>query len=145
MKSFEHILVPFNGTPASHKAFRKAVSIAEESGADITILTCIEERPTFGFFKTKTTKAEFEKEKKLVEKQQAELDSYAAKKSINCKLKIFKHSMASQVILSYVKQHDVDLVMMGKNKITTIAERSVYHSTIENVFRNIRCSLLIIQ
>ncbi len=145
MKSYQNILVPFNGTPASHKAFRKAVSIAEASGADITILTCIEERPTFGFFKTKTSMSEFEKEKKIVEKQQAELDSYAAKKSINCKLKIIKHSMASQVILSYVRQHDIDLVVMGKNKITTVAERTVYHSTIENVFRNVRCSLLIVQ
>ena len=61
-KIFEHILVPYNGTAGSEKAFRKAISLAETIQAKIMLLTCLEERPTFGFFKTKASKREFEKE-----------------------------------------------------------------------------------
>ena len=51
-KTFDHILVPYNGTAGSEKAFRKAIYLASFIQAKITILTCLEERPTFGFFKT---------------------------------------------------------------------------------------------
>jgi len=68
-KTFGHILIPYNGTAGSEKAFRKSTSLASSIQTRITILTCLEERPTFGFFKTKTSKQEFEKERNLVEKQ----------------------------------------------------------------------------
>jgi len=52
-KTFEQILVPYNGTTGSEKAFKKAISLASSINAKITIITCLEERNTFGFFKTK--------------------------------------------------------------------------------------------
>jgi len=64
-KNFERILVPYNGTSGSNKAFRKAVSLASAIGAEIMIITCLEEKPTLGFFKTKTNKQEFEKQKNM--------------------------------------------------------------------------------
>ncbi len=62
VKTFEHILIPYNGTTGSNKTFRKATSLASEIQAKITVITCLEEKPTFRFFKTKTSKQEFEKE-----------------------------------------------------------------------------------
>lgn len=76
-KIFEHILIPYNGTYGSNKSFRKAVLLAPVTHAKITILIYLEERPTFGFFKTKTSKQEFEKESKKIEKQQTQLEKYS--------------------------------------------------------------------
>ena len=64
-KNFENILVPYNGTAGSEKAFKKAISLAHSINAKITIITCLEERNTFGFFKTKTSKQEFESTAKV--------------------------------------------------------------------------------
>ena len=60
-KIFEHILVPYNGCPGSQKAFKKAIDLTQLTNSKITILTCLEDRATFGLFKTKTQKQEFEK------------------------------------------------------------------------------------
>ena len=141
---FEHILIPYNGTTGSNKAFRKAMSLASSINAKVTVLTCLEERPTFGFFKTKTSKQEFEKERKLVEKQHLELEKFGKKHDISFGSKIVKNGMASVKILEFAKQHDVDLIIMTKTKITSNYEKQHYQSTIENVFRNAHCPILIL-
>jgi len=143
-KTFEHILVPYNGTTGSEKAFRKATSLASSIQAKITVLTCLEERSTFGFFKTKTSKQEFEKEHKLVEKQHLKLEKFAKEHDVSCSSKIVKNGLASTKILAFAKQHDVDLIMMTKTKITSSYEKLHYQSTIENVFRNALCPILIL-
>ena len=143
-KTFEHILVPYNGTTGSGKAFRKAVSLAHSIQAKITILTCLEERPTFGFFKTKTSRQEFEKEHKIVEKQHLQFEKFAKKHDVSCSSKIVKNGLASSKILEFAERHNVDLIIMTKTKHSSQYEKQHYHSTVENVFRNAHCPILIL-
>ena len=143
-KTFEHILVPYNGTADSEKAFRKAISLAISIGAKITILTCLEERHTFGFFKTKTSNQEFEKEQNLVEKQHQKLEKLAKEQNISCDSKIVKNGLASVKILEFAHKHNVNLIVITRTKLSSHYERQHYHSTVENVFRNAHCPLLIL-
>ena len=144
IKTFEHILVPYNGTSGSEKAFRKAISLATLIQAKITILTCLEERQTFGFFKTKTSKQEFEKERKLVEKQHMKLEKFAKEHNILCDSKIAKNGLASIKILEFAKQHSVDLIITTRTKLVSNYEKQHYQSTVENMFRNAHCPILIL-
>ncbi len=144
IKTFEHILVPYNGTRGSEKAFRKAISLAVSIQAKITLLTCLEERQTFGFFKTKASKLEFEKERKTVEKQQLKLEKFAKEHNIACSSKIVKNGLASTKILEFAKQHNVDLIITTKTKLSSHYEKQYYHSTVENMFRNSPCPILIL-
>ncbi len=143
-KTFDHILVPYNGVAGSEKAFRKAVSLAHSIQAKITILTCLEERPTFGFFKTKTSKQESEKERKMIEKQQLHLMNFAKENSVPCSSRIVKNGLASTKILEFAEQHNVDLIIMTRKKYSSHYEKQHYHSTVENVFRNARCPILVL-
>ena len=143
-RTFEHILIPYNGTNGSNKAFRKAISLASSIQAKITVLTCLEERPTFGFFNTKTSRQEFEKESKEIEKQHLELKKFAKKQDIQFSSKIVKNGLASVKILEFAKQHDVDLIIMTKTKLSSNYEKQHYQSTIENVFRNAQGPILIL-
>jgi len=143
-KTFEHILVPYNGATGSEKAFRKAISLAHSIQAKITVLTCLEERPTFGFFKTKTSKREFEKECKIVEKQHLQLEKFAKKHDISYGSKIVKNGLASIKILEFAERHNVDLIIMTRTKISSHYEKQHYHSTVENTFRNAPCPILIL-
>ena len=143
-RTFDHILVPYNGTSGSNKAFRKAVSLASMIQAEITIITCLEERPTFGFFKTKTSRQEFEKERKQVEKLHAQLEEFSREHDVTFNSKIVKNGMASIKILEFAKQNKVDLIIMTKTKLTNRYEKRHHHSTIENVFRNAQCPVLIL-
>lgn len=142
--TFKHILVPYNGTAGSKKAFRKAVALASSIQAMITVITCLEERPTFGFFKTKTNKQEFEKEHKMVEKQQLELEKFAKGHDVSCDSKIVKNGLASVKILEFAKQNDVDLIITTKTRFSSRYEKQHYHSTVENMFRNAPCPILIL-
>lgn len=143
-KTFEHILVPYNGTAGSDKAFRKAISLAVSIRAKITLLTCLEERQTFGFFKTKASKQEFEKERKMVEKQQLKLEKFAKEHNVSCGSKIVKNGLASTKILEFAKQHDVDLIITTRTKLSSHYEKQYYHSTVENMFRNSPCPILVL-
>ena len=143
-KTFEHILVPYNGTTGSEKAFKKAISLAASIQAKITLLTCLEERQTFGFFKTKASKQEFEKERKIVEKQQLKLEKFAKEHDVSCGSKIVKNGLASTKILGFAKEHNVDLIITTRTKLSSHYEKQYYHSTVENMFRNAPCPILIL-
>ena len=143
-KNFENILVPYNGTAGSEKAFKKAISLAQSINAKITIITCLEERNTFGFFKTKTSKQEFEKETKAVEKQHLKLEEFAKEYGIPFSSKIVKNGLPSTRILEFAKQHKVDLIITTRTKISSRMEKQHYHSTVENMFRNSPCPILIL-
>ena len=143
-KVFENILVPYNGTSGSEKAFKKAISLASSTSSKITVLTCIEERQTFGFFKTKTSKQEYEKERKLVEKQHQKLEKICQDKEIPFTSAITKNGLASERIVDYAKKHDVDLIITKRTKLTSIYEKRSYHSTVENMFRLAPCPILIL-
>ena len=140
---FEHILVPYNGSKESEKAFKKAAIIAQAIQAKITILTCLEERLSFGLFKTKTSKQEFEKERSAVEKRQSELEKVAKEHNVFCDSKIVKNGLASIKILEFAQKNKVDLIIMTKTKLVSHYEKQHYHSTVENVFRNASCPVLI--
>ncbi|QLH02437.1 universal stress protein [Nitrosopumilus cobalaminigenes] len=144
MKTFEHILVPHNGTKNSETAFKKALALASLNNAKITVITCLEERNTFGFFKTKTSKQEFEKERKIVEKQHSKLEKIAKEYNISCSSKITKNELASTRILEFAKQHKVDLIVIKQTKISSRYEKQYHHSTVENIFRNASCPVLIL-
>ena len=137
-------MIPYNGTSGSNKAFRKAVSLAPIIQAKITILTCLEERPTFGFFKTNTSKQEFEKERRSVEKQHEVLEEFAKQHNVTFNSKIVKNGLASMKILEFAKQHNVDLIIMTKTKLSSSYEKHHYQSTIENILRNTQCPTLIL-
>ena len=142
--TFENILVPYNGTAGSEKAFKKAISLACSTSAKITIITCLEERNTFGFFKTKTSKREFEKETKAVEKQHQKLEKFAKDNDIPFSSKIVKNGLPSTRILEFAKQHKVDLIITTRTKMSSRMEKQHYQSTVENMFRNSPCPILIL-
>lgn len=140
---FEHILVPYNGCPGSQKAFKKAVELSQLTKSKLTILTCMEDRATFGLFKTKTNKEEFEKEQKLVIQEHAKLEKYAKKFNVSPIFKITKSNNPSQNILGFAEKHDVNLIVMGiKNR--TRYEKMHYPSTVEEVSKNFKNAILIL-
>jgi len=142
---FNHILVPFNGTAESRKSFKKAVEIAKNYDAKITVLTCIEERQTFGFFRTKTDKNEFENEKKLVTAEHNELYNFASKHDVKTSSKIVKGSLASSSIVDFAAIHGVDLIVMSRRRFPTAAQSKHHWSTLDNVFKNASAPLLVFQ
>lgn len=139
---FKNILVPYNGTEGSHKAFDKAISLAAPLNAKITIFTCIEKRQLFSLFKSKAKNEDFEKERRVVEKQHMEMKTIAGKNKVDCNSKIVHGDHAADEILSFSEHQSIDLIIMNKTKFSSHKEKIHYQSTLEDVYRNASCPIL---
>ncbi|MHA7646722.1 universal stress protein [Nitrosopumilus sp. S4] len=138
------ILVPYDITPNNEKVIKKVFSLIEGYHSKILLLTCIRDKATFGFFKTKFDKREIEKEKNNVKKHHAQIINEATKLGITIMSKIIKSDLESQTIIKYAKDEKVDLIVMCRSKKLTHAERMYYDSTVDAVFTKTPCPFLYI-
>lgn len=136
------ILLPYDATASSVKAFKKILPIIEEQGSKIVLLTCIRDQATFGFFKTKSDKEHMKKEKERVEKFHEEAKKEGQKFGISISSKIVKSDLESKSIIEYAKKENVDVIIMSKSKLSSHAERVYYNSTVEAVFKKTPCMFL---
>ena len=139
--SFEHILVPYDGTKSGDKAFNGAIQLAKKFSSRITILCCMEKNATFGFFDTKSDKVKMKKRNKIMDEKLDKLEQLAKKVNIQYKSKISNCTVASKCIISYVKSHEIDLIVMGKS--SRVSPEKIYNdSTVNHIYLNVKCAML---
>lgn len=138
------ILIPYDGTPSSVNAVKKVFPLIEKQGSKIIFLSCVHDKATFGFFKTKSDKKEIEQEKKKLEKYHQQLIKEAEQFGISSSSKIIKSDLESRSIIEFAKDQKVDLIVMSKSKLGTHAEKLYYNSTVDAVFKNAPCPFLYI-
>ena len=143
--TFNHILVPYDGTQSSKIAFKAALDIAQKNQSTLSVVTCIEEKATLGFFQTKSDKKEYQRIKNEAMKHLERLNKEAQKNQIDFKSKIMKSDLASDCIVKYAKENKVTVIILNKTKLSTQLEKRYYNSTVENVFQKASCSVLIIK
>lgn len=136
------ILVPYDATSSSKKALKKILSLFENQNSKIILFTCIRDRATFGFFKTKSDKQQIQQEKENAKKLHDEVKREAKPFGLELSSKIVKSDLESKSILEYAKKENVDVIVMSKSKILTHAERVYYDSTVEAVFQKTPCLFL---
>ncbi|MFB5624548.1 MAG: universal stress protein [Nitrosopumilus sp.] len=138
--SFQHILVPYDGTKPGDKAFNSAIQLAKKFSSKITILACMEKNSTFGFFDTKSEKKDMKKRNEAMEKKLSELEQMAKESNIQCNSKISSCNVASTCIISYVKSHKIDLIVMGKS--SKVSPEKIYHdSTVNHIYVSVKCAM----
>ncbi len=141
--SFNHILVPYDGTKIGDRAFNGATQLAKKFASKITILACIERESAFGFFETKSDKKDLKKRRSVIDKKTTRLEEIASKYDISCNVKISTCAIASKCIVSFVKSHKVDLIVMGKS--SKISPEKIYHdSTVNHIYSHLKCAMLTI-
>ncbi|MHA7734041.1 universal stress protein [Nitrosopumilus sp. S6] len=138
------ILIPFDGTASSEKAIKNTFPLIEKHNSEVVFLTCIHDKATFGFFKTKSDKKEMEQQKKKAEENHECLKKEVEKLGISSSSKVIKSDLESRSIIEYAKDHNIDLIVMSKTKIGTHAEKMYYNSTVDAVFKNAPCPFLYI-
>ena len=138
--SFKQILVPYDGTKTGDNAFNGALQLAKKFESKIIILSCIERDPTFVFFETKSDKKNLYKRNKAIQKKIESLKSISLKNGIKCSFKITNCNVASKCIVSYVKSHKIDLIVMSKS--SRINPEKIYHeSTVNYVYGHVNCPM----
>ena len=141
-QNIEQILLPYDGTKSSERAFKYAMRLAKIHQAKLIILTCIRDQATFGFFKLKSEKKKIERQKENAEKIIKKLKHRAKSFGIPLKSKIVKCEIISKEIVDYAKKQDVDIIAMSKTKHGTTAEKMYSESTVDRVFKSSPCTFV---
>ncbi|EIJ66143.1 universal stress family protein, partial [Candidatus Nitrosopumilus salaria BD31] len=113
--SFKEILVAYDASGFSDRAFRKALDIAEPK-SNLTVLTVITGiyQPSIGF-SMKLNKDLLDKQNNVLKKIFLKLQDTAKKKEIKLSLKIIQDNSVSNAIIKYVNSHKYDLIVIGSH------------------------------
>ncbi len=141
-KNTKQILVPFVGNYGSNKAFSSILDIARKDNSKIHLLTCLKERISFGFFKSKSDKIHLKKQREKVISKTTKWETLAKKFNIPVETKVVKCDIASKTILDYAKENKIDLIAMTKTNPKSHVDKIHLEETTRNVFEDSPCSFL---
>ena len=113
---FKNILVAYDSSGFSNRAFKSALDIAEPNKSKITIVTVVTGiyQPSIGF-SMKFNKDMLEKHAKILQKIFSELQQAARKKEVTLSLKILQNPSVSKAIINYVNANKFDLIVIGSH------------------------------
>lgn len=114
--NLKNILVAYDASGFSTRAFKSALDIAEPNKSKITLVTVVTGmyQPSIGF-SMKLNKDVLEKQNKAMKKLVLHLQTAANKKGIRLSLKLLHNSSVSKAIRNYVKSHKFDLIVIGSH------------------------------
>ena len=117
----KNILVAYDSSSFSNRAFKSALDIAEPNKSKITIVTVVTGiyQPSIGF-SMKFSKDLLEKNTRMLKKVFSNLQTMANKKGISISLKILNDPSVSKAITNYVNSHKFDLIIIGSRGRTGI-------------------------
>ena len=117
----KNILVAYDSSTFSNRAFKTALDLAEANKSKITLATVVTGAydPSIGFSK-KFTKDEMDKRTTFLKKLFSDLQDRANKKGVKLALKILHDPFVSKAIVNYTNSHKFDLIAIGSHGRTGV-------------------------
>jgi nucleotide-binding universal stress UspA family protein len=114
--NLKNILVAYDASGFSTRAFKSALDIAEPNKSKITLVTVVTGiyQPSIGF-SMKLNKDVLEKQNKAMKKLVSHLQTAANKKGIRLSLRLLHNPSVSKAIRNYIKSHKFDLIIIGSH------------------------------
>jgi len=141
----KNILVAYDSSSFSNRAFKSALDIAEPNKSKITIVTVVTGiyQPSIGF-SMKFSKDLLEKHTKMLKKLFSNLQTMANKKDISISLKILYDPSVSKVITNYVNSHKFDLIVIGSRGRTGL-NKIILGSVANDVVNKVNVSIMVVK
>ena len=142
---FKNILVPFDGSKHSRRAFEKAIDLAKKSDTKIKILTCIfAGHGTDMAYETKFVDMDEKRLRNAAFAEIAKLESIAKKSGIQISGAVVKTMSIADKITSIAKTQKSDLIVMGSHGRTGFI-KTVMGSVANHVLSQAPCPVLIVK
>ncbi len=141
----KNILVAYDSSSFSNRAFKSALDIAEPNKSKITIVTVVTGiyQPSIGF-SMKFSKDLLEKHTKMLKKLFSKLQTMANKKDISISLKILKDPSVSNAITNYVKSQKFDLIVIGSRGRTGL-NKAILGSVANDVINRVNVPIMVVK
>ncbi len=137
------ILVPYDDSKYSERAFSLALDLANHYGASITTLTIVYENPATDLDIRHQTSFDKDKIKKINEKFKL-LQEIATKFGITLKNDITKRREILGPILTYITENKMDLVVMG-SRSRSGPSQFVLGSIALGVCKSAKCPVMLVK
>jgi nucleotide-binding universal stress UspA family protein len=142
---FDNILVPYDGSDCSKRAFNSALDLARHANSRITILTCIEAgyNSDLGFDPEFTDSDELKAKERALDDME-ELKERANKDGIQAIKKVVKTLSIPKTLVELSDSSDVDLVIMGSHGRTGL-NKFVFGNITNKVAPISHCPIMIVK
>ena len=142
---FKNILVAYDSSSFSNRAFKRALDVAESNKSKITIVTVVTGvyQPSIGFT-MKYSEKMLEKYTKTLQKTFSNLESAAKEKNIKISLKILQDPSVAKAITNYVNSHKFDLVVIGSHGRTGL-NKMILGSVANSITQKVKCPIMVVK
>ena len=139
---FKNILVPFDNSPFSKRAFNLALDIAQKYDSTINVVSCIDVLTTKWIDKTTYENALFKQARKQLLKEIMPLQIKAQKKDVQFNYKILETSSIMRTLVSFAKTKNIDLIVIGSHG-RGFFDRLILGSVANGITQQTRCPVLV--
>ncbi len=140
----KHIMVPYDKSESSIRAFEYAIDLAGKYNANISIVTCISIQiptdPYFGTAYIETTRLLKEDAMKSTQSLEPRLKEL----KIQYKIDVLEVVSIIDTLTSYAESHNVDLIVMGSRGLGGF-KRLLLGSVASGVSQHSKCPVLIVK
>ena len=137
------ILVPFDGSGYSEKAFEKAVEIAEKFESELIVMTVLQSKipDSAGVSIERLQELQDEQENQATTMLR-KLETKAKNRNIPFSIKIIHNPSSSDGIVTFAENSNVDMIVMGSHGRTGF-RKIVLGSVANGVVGHAKCPVLI--
>ena len=141
---FKNILVPYDATSFSNRAFQKALDIAKKDNSKITIFTVIagEYSAIRGF--SKNSPQVIKKQQRAAKKFIYNLESAAKSSNVPISVKIKQGTIIVKEIINFAKSKKSDLIVIGSHGRTGL-NKLILGSVANGVAQQAKCSVMVVK
>jgi nucleotide-binding universal stress UspA family protein len=142
--TYQKILVPYDGSSFSDRAFKVALDFAQKYDSKITIVSCINIFSSGWFGKSGFEQRLLKKLRGKIMKEIQDLEKIAKKKNVPTKGRIFETATIAKTLLTFAKSNKIDLIVIGSRGHSRLKE--LFLGSISNgVIQRAQCPVLVVK
>lgn len=141
---FKNILVPYDATSFSNRAFQKALDIAKKDGSKITLFTVIEGEYSAVTGYSKINPQVIKKQQRAAKKFIYKLESSAKSSNVPISVKIKQGTIIIKEIINFAKSKKSDLIVLGSHGRTGL-NKLILGSVANGVAQQAKCSVMVVK
>ncbi len=140
----KNILIPYDSSEPSKRAFDMGVELAKMYKANINIVTCILIHPHVDPVMSAAYVQTLGMQKEGAKKILAELESKLKQANLSFKSDVLESISITDVILEYSEKHAIDLIVMGSRGLGGF-KKMLLGSVASGVSQHSKCPVLIVK
>ena len=142
--TFQKILVPYDGSSFSDRAFKAALDLAQKYDSKITIVSCIDIFSSRWFGKSGFEQLILKKLRGKIMKEIQDLEKIAKKRNVPTKGRIFETVTLTKTLVTFAKSNKIDLIVIGSRGQSGLKE--LFLGSISNgIIQRAQCPVLVVK